>query len=99
MLHKRLVTALVKIGAKVEERERGFKDTHCKHFVATLGSESIDWYTSRNWNKKLNDYDDQLYVDNVVKRSPHTDAMTDCFCDSFRDTIKAAIGLLSRQGY
>ena len=99
MLHKRLVSALQKIGAKVEELNRGFKDPYSKHFQATLNGESIDWYTSQNFNNKLNDYDGQLYVGYVTKRSPHTDSQTDCFCDSYRDSIKAAIGLLNRKGY
>lgn len=100
MLHTRLVSALKKIGAKVEERSlfRNSNDPHYKAFKATLGGEEIDWSTQRNFNKKLNDYDDQMYVGHVTKRSPDTDAMTDCFCDSYRDSIKGAIHLLQR-GY
>lgn len=96
MLHKRLVSALEKIGATVEDWTHHSAN---KQFRATLDGEQIDWYVSKNWNKKLGAYDDQLYVGYVTKRSPHTDSMTDCFCDCYRDTIKAAVALLERKGY
>ncbi len=94
MLHKRLVSALEKIGATVEDWTH---HSAIKQFRATLDGEQIDWYVSKNWNKKLGDYDDQLYVGYVTKRSPHTDLMRDC--DSYRSTISGAVDLLQRQGY
>ena len=99
MLHKRLISALQKIGAKVTELNRGFKDPYSKWFQATLNGEAIDWYTSQNFNIKLNDYDDQLFVSYVSKRSPDTDSQTDCFCDSYAETIRRSLYLLQRHGY
>ena len=112
MLHTRLVSAITKAGGTVRELDRGFtrpehllsegEKRHRKFdrwFEATLDGERIDWYTSENFNDKKGDYDGRLYVGYVTKRSPHTDSMTDCFCDSYRDTIKAAVGLLNRKGY
>jgi len=103
MLHARLVSALKKVGAEVTELDQGghfnatvsekVKDTH-KWFKATLNGNCIDWYTSENYNLKLGQYDGRLFVGHVTMRSPYTDSMTDCFCDSYRDTIKGAIGLL-----
>ena len=95
MLHNRLVSALEKIGATITENtDRTRPDRFYKNFVAELDGKRIDWYTSRNFNTKIGDYDDKLYVGHVTWRSPHTDSMTDCFCDSYRDTIKGAVELL-----
>lgn len=95
MLHKRLVSALTKIGATITEvTDRGRPDPFYKNFVATLNDKRIDWYTSKNFNTKIDDYDDQLYVDYVTMRSPYTDVMTDCFCDTYEGTIKGAVELL-----
>jgi hypothetical protein len=106
MLHSRLVSALKKAGASVRELDRGFSHKvdpetvkYDKHFEASLDGERIDWYTSENFNEKLGRNDGRLFVGFVTKRSPHTDTMTDCFCDSYRDTIKASVWLLNRKGY
>lgn len=103
MLHDRLVSALQKAGATVTEKERYFsgrvdaetRKFH-KQFEATLNGQRIDWYTQENWNEKLGDHDGRLAVSHVTKRSPHTDAMTDCFCDSYSSNIKGAVYLLTR---
>ena len=95
MLHTRLVNALTKAGATVsEDCDRQFSDPFYKMFVATYRGQSIDWYTSQNWNNKTKEYDGRLYVGHTTWRSPHTDVMTDCFCDSYRDTIKGSLALL-----
>lgn len=106
MLHDRLVSALKKAGATVTELNRGFSSkvsedvkNFYRWFQAELNGEKIDWYTSQNFNVKKKDYDGRLYVSCVTKRSPQTDSMTDCFCDSYADTIRRAVHFLNRKGY
>jgi hypothetical protein len=104
MLNTRLINALKKAGATVTELTRHFAcpdhmlddDTKKfnKHFEAEANGLKIDWYTEKNWNKSKGCHDGKLGVSFVTRRSPHTDIMTDCFCDSYRDTIKGALGLL-----
>jgi hypothetical protein len=87
MNHKRLLNALAKAGATVTH------EPHTKTMVryrATKGNEVLLWYAQKKW-----DNPDELEAVSVHSPSPHTDIMTDCFCDTFYHTIKSAIGSLS----
>jgi hypothetical protein len=98
MLHANLVKALVKAGATVLEHKRFGDDKPADHFFATFEGQKIDWYTQDYFNPKtLKHEEGRLAVCYVTMRSPHTDAQTDCFCDSYRDTIKGAVDLLTRK--
>lgn len=58
-----------------------------------------DYYVLRKGDKVLDFYaGSDGYVSNIVYRSPHTDIMTDCFCDSYFDTIKRAMQYLNPTG-
>jgi hypothetical protein len=93
MIHTRLVSALKKVGAKVTPN-KNYEGKETGSFSASLNGNTIEWSTQSNFNSKLNDYDNQLFVGYVVMRSPYTDIQTDCFCDSFQHTIKGAVQLL-----
>jgi hypothetical protein len=104
MLHSRLVSALKKAGASVRELDRGFSHKvdpetvkYDRWFKAELNGNSIDWYTQENWNEKLGRNDGRLAVSFTTWRSPHTDTMTDCHCDSYADTIKRSLWLLQNR--
>jgi hypothetical protein len=87
MNHKRLLNALAKVGATVTN------EPHTKTMVryrATKGSEVLVWYAQPKWNKP-----EELEAVSVHSPSPHTDIMTDCFCDTFYHTIRAAAGSLA----
>jgi hypothetical protein len=87
MNHKRLLNALAKAGATVTH------EPHTKTMVryrATKGNEVLLWYAQKKW-----DNPDELEAVSVHSPSPHTDIMTDCFCDTFYHTIKSAVGSLS----
>ena len=85
MLHKRLVTALVKAGATIEEHKRPMRDGSVSvNYVARKGDRCIDWYM----------YADQVLVDHTTMRSPYTDAQRDCFCDSYYTTIRGSVQAL-----
>lgn len=98
MLHSNLVKALVKAGAVVKEHKRFGEDKPTDHYYATFEGQSIDWYTQDYFNPKTLDYEkNRLTVCYVTMRSPYTDSQTDCFCDSYRNTIKGAVDILTRK--
>ena len=57
------------------------KDNH--RFYAKKNQKAIAWFTQG---------DDVICLSSP---SPHTDVMTDCFCDSFHRTIKEALNHLN----
>ncbi len=50
----------------------------------------VVWYTQSKWDKP-----EELEAVSVHAPSPHTDIMTDCFCDYFFKSIKSAAADLS----
>jgi hypothetical protein len=79
----RLVNAFEKAGASVEVTEsskgygRGF---------ARLNDRALNFSFQPSYPDKS-----KSTVSVIYASSPHTDIMTDCFCDSFFDTIKSAV--------
>lgn len=55
-------------------------------FIARKGTKTLEFYTQGT------------HVDYFVERSPHTNVMTDCFCDSFYKTIEGAVRVLNPSG-
>lgn len=86
MNHKRLLSAIAKTGATVTSEPHGKSMTR---FRATKGQEVLCWYAQPKWNKP-----EELEAVSVHSPSPHTDIMTDCFCDTFHHTIRGAIASL-----
>ena len=90
MNHKRLINALTKAGATITNphADNG-KDPY--YFVATgKNGEKVCWYVQKKWNDES-----VLEAVSVHSPSPHTDIMTDCFCDTFYHTIKGAAAAVS----
>jgi hypothetical protein len=81
MNHKRLLNALTKVGATISNpnpnRANYFKA------VGKNGNVAV-WYAQPMWNKP-----EELEAVSVHAPSPHTDIMTDCFCDYFFKSIKS----------
>ena len=82
MRHNRLMNALKKAGALITWPSP-------TKFVATKGDNRIEWFTQPNWRDET-----KLDAICVNSPSPHTDVMTDLFCDTFHDTIKQAVEAL-----
>ena len=83
MDHIRLTNALTKAGATITgEGDR---------FRATKGTREIRWYTQEDWQKP-----GRMEAICVRWPSPQTDSSTDCFCDTYYDTIKGAVASLDR---
>jgi hypothetical protein len=76
MLHKNLVGKLLKAGATIEETSRG-KDV--VWYAATYNERLVVWYTEEGRARS------------VHSPSPHTDILTDCFCDTWHYTINSAL--------
>jgi uncharacterized protein (UPF0262 family) len=83
MLHDRLVKALMKANKEVV-----IEQTQRNHYMATLGKRVLSWYVQED--------DGKLHVHCVVKPSPYTDIMTDCFCDTYYHTIKESVAAILR---
>jgi hypothetical protein len=86
MDHNRLVAALTKAGATITT-----SDHRADQFYATKGTRTVQWYTQEGFPNK-----ERPAAVCVHWASPHTDAMTDCFCDTFYHTIKGAVASLDR---
>ena len=85
MDHKRLTNALKKAGATITS------DGH-RH-SATKGDRMIRWFTQDGFrNGEFTSENPEAVC--VVTPSPHTDSMTDCYCDRHHDTIKGAVASL-----
>ena len=82
MNHQRLLNALHKVGATVTNEPHGKSMTR---FRAAKGDRVVVWYAQKKWDKP-----EELEAVSVHSPSPHTDIMTDCFCDTFYSTIKGA---------
>jgi hypothetical protein len=97
MTHKRLASAFVKAGCTVEEQPRRGN----RNFIATnpKTGECVEWHTQPAFvfvKGGTSYYDEANPITTyVVARSPHTDSMRDCFCDSFYHTIKSAVAAIA----
>jgi hypothetical protein len=78
----RILSAFAKNGITVEKSK--YSD---RTFIASKGGKSLDFYSQ-----------DGEYVGYFVERSPHTDSMTDCYCDSYVRTIEGAVRVLNPSG-
>ena len=91
--HKRLVSAFLKAGMSVTQQERRGNPS----YIATnpKNGKCVEWHTQPKFVHVTGGdsyYDEKNPITTyVVARSPHTDIMTDCFCDSFYHTIKEAV--------
>jgi len=86
MNHARLVKALTKVGATIKNPNQ-FRPNY---FVATNGVARLCWYTQAKWNDPT-----VMEAVSVHEPSDQTDIMTDCFCDYFPKTIKAAVAVVA----
>ena len=78
----RLVNALKKAGATVTD------DGH--KWIAEKDGRLIEWFTQEGYPNK-----DKLVAVCICSPSPHTDVMTDCFCDTFHRSIKFAVAAIA----
>ena len=81
---KRLLNALAKVGATVTNP---YDDkTKAPRYYKAVGKTGnvICWYVQPHWKTG------EPEAVSVHSPSPHTDIMTDCFCDTYYDTIKGA---------
>lgn len=104
MTHKRLVNAMIKAGMIVTNFKRWDGDTKpSNRWLATnpKNNECVEWSTQDGFVPAKDGVEAHWDANNqitthVTWRSPHTDAMTDCFCDSYYHTIKSAVAALQR---
>lgn len=82
MKHNSLLKALKKVGAEV-------KNTNNYSFTAEKDGKFVCWYATESYPDKT-----KLDATCVHTPSPHTDILTDCFCDRFYSTLKAAVAYL-----
>lgn len=102
--HKRLVSAMTKSGCTVQNRKRfDNDDAPSKTWVATnpKNGRSLEWYVQAGFvpakdGKPASWDESNLVTTYIVQRSPHTDAMTDCYCDNYFHSIRAAIAEITR---
>lgn len=78
----RILAAAARNGITIEQDK-----TRQDHFYLIKGEHKLDFYVDQTNN-----------VGHATYRSPHTDAMTDCFCDSYFDTIKSIMHYLNPTG-
>ena len=74
---KRLTNALAKAGATITRSD--YRTDY--YFAHKPGCDTVSWYTEGEGDKAR--------ATCVSTSSPHTDIMTDCFCDRFFHTIKS----------
>lgn len=94
--HNRLLSALAKAGATITYEPHGKVSIRWR---AVKGSNVLLWHCQSLWHAwhaqpKWDDKSVQEAV-GVHSPSPHTDIMTDCFCDTFYHTIKSAVASLN----
>jgi hypothetical protein len=97
MTHKRLVSAFRKAGCTVEQQEKRGNPGYIAKNPKT--GECVEWHTQPKFvyvkgGESYYDESDPITT-YVVARSPHTDIMTDCFCDSFYKSIKSAVAAIA----
>lgn len=80
MQFQRVLNAFAKNGVTVTTLSEGYS------YKATKGTQVLHFYQNGR---------DSGSVLHFTYRSPHTDASTDCFCDSYYNTIKAALHFLN----
>ena len=107
MTHKRLACAMQKAGMKVENIPRfsfpSQEDKASNAWKATnpKNGMSVEWHTQAGFVPAKDgaaafwDESNQITT-HTTWRSPQTDLMTDCFCDSFYRTIKSSVDALVR---
>ena len=81
----RLVNAFKKAGATVEVKESE-KTPYFGSGWAELNGRRLEFNYQAGFP-----VESKRTVSIIVSRSPQTDIMTDCFCDTFFDTIKSAV--------
>ena len=82
---QRVEAAFKKAGAVIEPQQYG------SGYRATKGNREVVYYTQPAWPDET-----KKVVSLMITRSPHTDTMTDCFCDQYHNTIAAAVYELNR---
>lgn len=85
----RLTNALKKVGATVEIIEID-KTHNYGRGVARLNNRVLEFTYQPGFPDRS-----KATVPIIVVPSPHTDIMTDCFCDTFFDTIKSAVAYIT----
>lgn len=85
---KRLLNALAKVGATVTTPHDNIGGPRYYKAVGKTG-EVICWYVQPHWKTG------EPEATSVHSPSPHTDIMTDCFCDTYYNTIKGAVQAVS----
>ena len=104
MTHKRLVNAFLKAGMKVENVPNWHdKDKPSHSWMATnpKTGKCVVWHTQAAFVPAKDGVEAHWDESNQITthttwRSPQTDLMTDCFCDSFYRTIKSSVDALVR---
>jgi len=100
MTHKRLVSAFTKAGCVVtngpewDQNRKGPSKT----WVAKnpKNGKYVTWYVQDGFNPETKTWDASNPVTvSVCRPSKDTDAMTDCFCDSFYRSIKSAVAAIA----
>jgi hypothetical protein len=93
--HKRLVSAFKKAGCEVINVPRfGSEGKVSNRWMAknVKDGRSVEWHVQAGFDAVTKTWDESnLITTYVVKRSPHTDIMTDCFCDTFYHTIRESV--------
>jgi hypothetical protein len=93
MNNNRLIAAATKAGATVTITSRmPCGAPHC--YVAQKGEKRVVWYVQDGF-RNGNFTKDEMDAVCVHTPSPHTDAMTDCYCDYHHKTIKSAVAALN----
>lgn len=77
---KRALTAFAKAGCTIKHDEASTR------YYATKGTNTLLFYENGKGSGE---------VYNFTWRSPQTDVMTDCFCDSYFHSIKSAVKFLT----
>ena len=101
--HKRLISAFKKAGFTVENLPRFSRGDEKSNswMVKNAKGKSLEWHTQAGFVPAKDGvpahHDESNPITTyLVKRSPHTDIMTDLFCDSFFHTIKEVVRELSK---
>lgn len=95
--HKRLVNAFIKAGMVVSNYPNS-----TRRWIATNPKthKCVEWSTQDGFvpakDGKEAHWDANCQITtHVTWRSPQTDAMSDCFCDSYYSTIRSAVAAIS----